>query len=618
MIASDMVNPARQAVLSTLLPKPKRVSSGDGLAWFTGDTRLTADCVDRRVGEAAGQLVAGWGRGESADGVEGAVAEVRVVENSTSVPNGQGYRLLVKPDGAVVVGGSTVGCFYGLQTLGQLVCSGGGAVPCCEIEDEPDFETRGLLHDITRGKVPTLDTLKLLVDRLALLKCNQLQLNIEHAFVFSFDPDICDADSGITPEEVRELDAYCRDRFIDLVPALANLGHMGRVLSMPKYRHLAEVAATESWEKMSWPKRLRGFTLDVMNPDAHALVARMWSDVLDAFSSPIVNICGDEPWDLGKGKNAGRIAPEKIGEAYIEHIRRVAELCTSRGRMCQAWSDVVVNYPELFHRLPPELTVLHWAYEDRPEDPDRPYSEAYVATRDFVGAGVRTMVCPAATGWKRIINAMSIAENNIASFARAGAEHGASGLLNTDWGDLGHFNQLACSWHGIAMGAACGWDANHPIGEDFDKRFAKTLWCMDDPAPVSLLREVSSACGRTETWRLLHASMDNFRDDPTLPTAEQSERISEAATRAASWFEQESSSVPAIEQDFGELAVAARFVELFADRVALACDEKRRNAFEYERELRSVFRAYSDLWRKRNKPAGLGDVADALCVEQQV
>ena len=41
---------------------------------------------------------------------------------------------------------------------------------------------------------------------------------------------------GLTPDEVRDLDGYCRDRFIDLVPALATFGHMGRILSMNRPR----------------------------------------------------------------------------------------------------------------------------------------------------------------------------------------------------------------------------------------------------------------------------------------------------------------------------------------------------------------------------------------------
>ena len=347
-----------------------------------------------------------------------------------------GYRLTVSASGIELLGGSPAGCFYGLQTLTQLTDFASGEVPCCVIDDFPDFTARGLLHDVTRGKVPTLDTLKTLVDRLAALKVNQLQLYIEHAFTFGFDPDICGPDDGLTPDEIRELDAYCKDRFIDLVPAIATLGHMGRILSMPRYRHLAEIEPTKSWEEMPWPQRARGFTLDIMNPESHALIGRIWSEILDSFASPMVNICGDEPWDLGKGKNHERFAATGTGPPYIDHILRIHAICAARGRRTQVWSDVVRNHPHLFDRLPKELTVLHWGYDDKAD---------YEGTRAFTDAGLETVVCPGTSGWKRILNAMNLAERNIAAFAAAGRKHGATGLLNTDWGDHGHFNSLASS-----------------------------------------------------------------------------------------------------------------------------------------------------------------------------
>ena len=306
-------------------------------------------------------------------------------------------------------GRSPRGCFYGLQTLEQLsrahaTSDQPALIPCCEVVDAPDFHTRGLLYDVTRGKVPTLDTLKMIVDRLASLKISQLQLYIEHAFVFRFDPQICSAKQGLTPDDVGALDAYCRERFIDLVPALATPGHMGRILSMPKYRHLAEIEATTTWERMSWPQRMRGLTLDCMNPEAHRLVERMWSDVLEAFSSPVVNLCGDEPWDLGRGKNRLRFTGNQRDEAYLDHIRRVHDLCASRGRRTQFWSDVVRNDGVPVGRVPRTSTILHWGYDDRAD---------YAGTGTWVEAGLDTIVCPGTSGWKRIINAMDAAERNV-------------------------------------------------------------------------------------------------------------------------------------------------------------------------------------------------------------
>ena len=591
-----------------VLPVPKEARGLPGVCSVGSDDPVEVHAEDPRVERA----ILRWRSSLSGSGGRPGTGTVRVAVDSTQVPHPQGYRFTVHPHGIEVLGGSDAGCFYAVQTLAQLSRLGKGRIPCCEVADWPDFHTRGLLYDVGRGKVPTLATLKLLADRLAVLKGNQLQLYIEHAFVFSFDPGICDSDHGLTPDEVRELDEYCRERFIDLVPAMATFGHMGRILSMPKYRHLAEIEASNVWSKMSWPERVRGLTLDCMNPEARKLVENMWSDVLDAFSSPIVNICGDEPWDLGEGKNRDLLADGGKGEAYIDQIRRTHECCAARGRRTQFWSDVVCNYPRLFDRVPRDSTVLHWGYDDGAD---------YEGTARFVEAGLDTFVCPGTLGWKRIINAMNPAERNIAIFAATGRKHGVTGLLNTDWGDHGHFNLLACSWHGLAEGAAFGWNAAHPTGGDFDELFARLVLGVDDRAMVSALREASAWAERCETWRLLWIPLRQMHDDPMLPTIEQAERAGQLARSARRRCQRVASETERCSHDVEELAVACRFSELLAGKIVIAnrLDTTSRNSktvradrHAWADRLVEAARAYDGCWRSRNKPSGLADVLGAL------
>jgi hypothetical protein len=601
------MTPGRGSLLSMLLPLPKKMREDTGVCRVFREDRLAVHVEDPRVGQAARR----WqGRCPERSTPREAPTTVHIAVDQAQVGHRHGYRLTVRTDEIELVGGSPAGCFYGLQTLTQLTDFPTGEVPCCVIDDRPDFATRGLLHDVTRGKVPTLDTLKTVADRLAAVKLNQLQLYIEHAFVFHFDPDICGSDDGLTPDEIRQLDAYCKDRFIDLVPAVATLGHMGRILSIPKYRHLAEIEPTEFWAKMTWPERARGFTLDIMNPESHALVERIWSEILDAFSSPVVNICGDEPWDLGKGKNREHFAASAPGGPYIDHILRTHALCAARGRRTQVWSDVVRNHPDLFHRLPKDLTVLHWGYDDRAD---------YDGTRAFTDAGLDTLVCPGTSGWKRIINAMGLAERNVAAFAAAGRKHGATGLLNTDWGDHGHFNTLACSWHGIALGAALAWNTDHPIGLEFDKCFARTVLGLGDPAIISDLRQASAIADRCETWRMFWQSIAQIKDDPMLPTIAEADRAAESARRAADLLKHVAPTGFADPRDGNEFIIACEFTELFARKVRLA----RSAGFSgrdlpasghWPERLPRASDAFAQCWRARNKPSGLRDILNALAV----
>lgn len=594
---------------SHLLPQPRELMWHRGACIVSAASPIAVQPSDRRLEQALRRWLSSFVARQFSDS-----AAIHVAVDPVATGQPHGYRLNIQPDRICIAGASAAACFHGIQTLTQLA-QPDGQVRCCTVTDWPDFAVRGLLHDITRGKVPRLDTLKLLADRLASLKVNQLQLYIEHAFMFSFDPEICPPGEGLTPNEVRELDSYCKDRFIDLVPAVANLGHMGRILSMPKYRHLAEVEATRSWAEMAWPERMRGFTLDCMNPEAQQLVGRMWSDVLSTFSSPVVNICGDEPWDLGAGKNRQKLAGAAKAEAYVSHLLRVHELCAAQGRRTQFWSDVLIHYPHLLHRLPRDSTVLHWGYDDRAD---------YAGTARLVGTGLPTIVCPGTSGWKRIINALDLAERNISRFAEADVEHGACGLLNTDWGDHGHFNLLGCSWHGIALGACKGWNAGHVTGPIFDEAFARMFLGLDDATGVAHLRAASHVAGRCETWRLLYSPVRQVAGDPTIPLREEVSRLRQSARDMLAWCgrvsaiaDQSPTIVGDVASNLAEYSVSCRFSELLADKIELihAANDTtrlRRDRMAWAEKLMEAARPYAACWHARNKPCGLDDVLTAL------
>ena len=598
---------------SRILPAVRQFVPQGGTPAPLGLLRLGSCPDDLRVAKAARRLIreSAFPNGIRAEGV---ATTLHLSVELDAASHADGYRLDVRDREIAVIGGSAAGCFYGLKTLEQLVRVSRAKpdLPCCTILDWPDFDTRGLLHDVTRGKAPTLATLKLLADRLASLKVNQLQLYIEHAFTFAFDPDICDADHGLTPDEIRELDRHCAERFIQLVPAVANLGHMGRILSLPRCRHLAEIAPTKTWDEMSWPERARGFTLDCVNPESFELVQRIWTEILDCFSSSVVNICGDEPWDLGRGRNRHLASPTEIGEAYLAHIGRVHEFCAARGRRTQFWSDVVRNHPDLFDRVPHVSTVLHWGYDDRAD---------YDGTKAFVETGLDTVVCPGTSGWKRIVNAMDPAERNIHTFAAAGHRHGASGLVNTDWGDHGHFNALACSWHAVALGAAHGWRADHSCGAEFDERFAELGWGLSSVEEVALLREASSLAETCETWRLFWLPIAESSQDATFPTIEMADHAADAAQRLRAILDNRREDSAASDLDRRELSSACRFTELFAEKNAIGHarssgrspdDACTRAARDFRSNVNDAWNAYAAAWTDRNKPSGLADIGSAL------
>ena len=74
----------------------------------------------------------------------------------------EGYTLVIEESKITIIAAGPAGAFYGIQTLRQIFDN--DEVPCLLIEDEPGFAYRGFYHDVTRGKVPKVETIKALID----------------------------------------------------------------------------------------------------------------------------------------------------------------------------------------------------------------------------------------------------------------------------------------------------------------------------------------------------------------------------------------------------------------------------------------------------------------------
>ena len=206
-------------------------------------------------------------------------------ENKALAP--EGYELSIKPSEIHIAYSTEAGAYYALVSLFHLKKQYPEVIKCLTIKDEPDLVVRGLMLDISRDKVPQLHTLKELIHELSLLKYNHLQLYVE-GFSFgypSFKELWEETETPISPEEIQELDLFCKERFIALVPNQNSLGHMQAWLETEAYAHLAE--CPDGYELM--PMNKVKTTLDPTNPESIALIEKMMDDMIPNFSSDIFN-----------------------------------------------------------------------------------------------------------------------------------------------------------------------------------------------------------------------------------------------------------------------------------------------------------------------------------------
>jgi hypothetical protein len=358
----------------------------------------------------------------------------------------EGYAITIEPAGVHIAAAGRAGIHYAAITLAQAVRECGPVLPCGDIADHPDFPVRGVMLDVSRDKVPTIETLFALVDMLCALKVNQVQLYTEHAFAYRGHEEVWAEASPLTGEEVLLLDAYCRERFIELVPNQNSFGHMMRWLTLPRYRHLA--ACPEgclSEDGRQWPP----FSLDPSSPACVEFLDGLYGQLLPHFRSRLFNVGCDETFDIDQGRNRERCAREGKGRVYLEFLSKIHALVKRHGRRMLYWGDIVMQHPELVPELPRDAVALEWGYEA-----DHPFEDH---CRRFAAAGLSFYVCPGTSSWNSIAGRADNCLANLRSAAESGLRHGASGYLNTDWGDNGHWQVLPVSFLGLAAGAAFSW-----------------------------------------------------------------------------------------------------------------------------------------------------------------
>jgi hexosaminidase len=366
----------------------------------------------------------------------------------------QAYRLETTGRGWRIEAGDAAGAFYGLCTLAQwleLHRSPDGRIaeaPRIRVEDAPSFSVRGAMLDVSRNRVPTMETLFALVDRFAALKLNHLQLYVEHTFAYAGHETAWRGWSPLTAEEVRALDDHCRERFVELVPNQNSFGHFHRWLVHDEYRHLAE--CPEGIEHPFGDDR-EPFSLCATDPRSLDLLDDLYEQLLPNFRSDLFNVGLDETFDLGQGRSAAEVARLGKGRVYLDFLRAVHRLVQKQGRRMLFWGDIVLEHPELIPELPEDVIALEWGYEA-----DHPFAEHGEC---FAASKREHWVCPGTSSWLSFAGRATNAMENLASAARHGVANGATGYLITDWGDQGHLQPLPASFVGWLAGACFGWNA---------------------------------------------------------------------------------------------------------------------------------------------------------------
>ena len=347
------------------MPLPVSVRVGEGAPLpVTSATTIFVQSTDpgaRFVGEfLAGLLTTVGPVGPSVAQMGAAIPDGSVVLSLDLDPSigGEAYDLKVTSTGVTLKASSPAGLFYGVQTLRQILPPilehdaarpRPIAIPQVEIMDRPRFGWRGAMLDVARHFFGVEDV-KRYLDLLALHKMNRLHLHLSDDQGWRLEiqswpnltamggrTEVGGTVGGFyTQEQYKEIVAYARERFIDIVPEIDMPGHTNAALSAYPELNCDGVAPPPYTDIKV------GFScLCVADERTYVFIEDVIREIAALTPGPFFHVGGDEV--------------KKLGDAeYAQFINRAQDIVERQGKRMIGWDEVALA------SLHQGSVVQHW------------------------------------------------------------------------------------------------------------------------------------------------------------------------------------------------------------------------------------------------------------------
>lgn len=339
--------------------------------------------------------------------VDNANIYLNLNENYDSKLGDEGYHLHVNHNSIKINANRAAGIFYGLQTLlqllpkeiesKQLIKQIDWKIPLLEITDYPKLAWRGLMFDVARHFF-TKEEVKQYIDAMAKYKYNILHLhltddegwrieikgypkltevgawNVKRIGEFGdFIPPKPDEprDYGgfYTQEDIKELVAYAKERYINILPEVDVPGHsLAAIASYPELSCTPEAVnyKVRSGEKiMDWsggapPKALVDNTLCPANELVYSFMDTVITQLAQLFPFEYIHVGGDEApinfWQKNPQIKALMLREgiDDITKVQGYFTRRIEKIVESKGKKMMAWDEVLEG------GVSPSTAVMSW------------------------------------------------------------------------------------------------------------------------------------------------------------------------------------------------------------------------------------------------------------------
>lgn len=368
-----------------LIPQPKEMVQGEGVFALDAKTKVFAPSdevkpiVDYFLAKVARST--GYKFSEASSAGSGVISFT--IDPSLELKD-EGYKLSVTPEEVKVTGKTPQALFYGMQSLLQLLPAEIESdkevnnvlwnIPQVEITDEPAFGYRGMHIDVSRHFIG-VDDIKKQLDLMAMFKINRFHWHLTDDQGWRIEikkyPKLIEVgskrieDDGTeyggyyTQEQIKDVVAYAKERFITVVPEIEMPGHS--IAAIAAYPDLA-CFPQDFKVRFEW-----GISKDILcagKDHTYQFLSDVIAEVAPLFPGEYFHVGGDEapkgrwnkcPLCQAKIKKEGLKDAHEL-QSYV--IRWAEKELEKYGKKLIGWDEILEG------GLAPSATVMSWRGEE--------------------------------------------------------------------------------------------------------------------------------------------------------------------------------------------------------------------------------------------------------------
>jgi hexosaminidase len=390
--------PAKNNEELAIIPQPVKVTLNSGYFTIKKNTVIYSKSKDSEAVAKylSDQLNAITGLSVHIKEGTGKGISLVIQETEEKALGKEGYRLNITPLSIEIAANNSIGIFYGIQTLLQMLpplmknsaLQDGGEqkIQCAEIEDLPRFKWRGLLLDVSRHFF-TIDEVKRLIDQMSVYKFNILQLHLTDDQGWRLEikelPELTKTGAWRVPrtglwwdreppqegeaatyggfysqDEIRDLVVYAATRHVNILPEIEAPGHS--LAAIASYPYLSSTGLKYKVNPGSQFYRIDDNSLCAGKESTYEYLDLVFTEVAELFPFEYIHIGGDECFkgfwkkcaDCQKLMKENGLKDENELQSYF--VKRLEKILQEKGKKLIGWDEILEG------GLAPNAAVMSW------------------------------------------------------------------------------------------------------------------------------------------------------------------------------------------------------------------------------------------------------------------